>query len=372
MNENENTKRYATVMGRSDPSELEAYLPANYRLIGGDAESGWIIEGEDDAGWTLDEYVIPRLASGLLACVEVTAAEVDEILGPVVAWRILCVGQNGQVGLGEDEPDEVLARDGFMALNAYCDRMGFGGYVRAESDEEYGDILNHGDEIPAHFSEAHGAWTGTFTNYEIGAFPVRHLVADFDVTGMGEAAASNLAGYVQVQAEEPNDDDPEEQQYSGVPLEIRFVPEFSPEPKQGPPSGLEALDALLSHGAEELQAGDGCFGVLTSEQHLALIELRDSLRNSDPQVDREEVLAKVDAIIEPEPQPRTILVHLNVEAHPSDVRNADEIGDFVLGCVEQGVYGAVTKGQRGHGSLASGDTLTVNGLVICAPLVEEV
>lgn len=46
---------------------IEAYLPGNYTarevtLI--------VIEGEDNAGWTLDGYVIPRLASGLHAAIE--------------------------------------------------------------------------------------------------------------------------------------------------------------------------------------------------------------------------------------------------------------------------------------------------------------
>ena len=48
----------------SEPDAVRPYLPSNYSarpLIGG----GSIIEGEDVAGWTLDGYVIPRLASGL-------------------------------------------------------------------------------------------------------------------------------------------------------------------------------------------------------------------------------------------------------------------------------------------------------------------
>jgi hypothetical protein len=31
-----------------------------------------LIEGEDNAGWTLDGYVIPRLASGLIFAKEVS------------------------------------------------------------------------------------------------------------------------------------------------------------------------------------------------------------------------------------------------------------------------------------------------------------
>ena len=59
--------------------QIGAYMPANYRV------AGWVrpnalpsgqglvaIEGRDHAGWTLDGYVIPRLASGLWACEELT------------------------------------------------------------------------------------------------------------------------------------------------------------------------------------------------------------------------------------------------------------------------------------------------------------
>jgi hypothetical protein len=46
---------------------VEAYLPANYHVSKTGTTSGEIvIHGEDNAGWTLDGYVIPRLASGLI------------------------------------------------------------------------------------------------------------------------------------------------------------------------------------------------------------------------------------------------------------------------------------------------------------------
>jgi len=49
------------------------YLPANYLATGLDDEGRVIVEGQDNAGWTLADYVIPRLASGLYVCEEVTA-----------------------------------------------------------------------------------------------------------------------------------------------------------------------------------------------------------------------------------------------------------------------------------------------------------
>lgn len=74
-------KRYAIIKNARSRSEVEAYLPDNYRVIheysvddprpsqnrGPDARpNSWVIQGEDVAGWTLDAYVIPRYASGLI------------------------------------------------------------------------------------------------------------------------------------------------------------------------------------------------------------------------------------------------------------------------------------------------------------------
>lgn len=41
------------------------YLPSNYR-VSEVSDDKIVITGEDDHGWTLDDYVIPRLASGLI------------------------------------------------------------------------------------------------------------------------------------------------------------------------------------------------------------------------------------------------------------------------------------------------------------------
>lgn len=42
----------------------ERYLPSNYRVVNMNGPDV-LIQGEDNAGWTLDGYVLPRLASGL-------------------------------------------------------------------------------------------------------------------------------------------------------------------------------------------------------------------------------------------------------------------------------------------------------------------
>jgi len=52
------TTRRAVVKS-NDLRAIEAYLPSNYKVV------EVVIEGEDSAGWTLDGYVLPRLASGL-------------------------------------------------------------------------------------------------------------------------------------------------------------------------------------------------------------------------------------------------------------------------------------------------------------------
>ena len=57
----------------STDTAIAAYLPRNYAVVDTvrdptDQTStrwGTLIEGTDNAGWTLDGYVLPRLASGL-------------------------------------------------------------------------------------------------------------------------------------------------------------------------------------------------------------------------------------------------------------------------------------------------------------------
>lgn len=56
--------------------EVEQYLPNNYKVIGRTRDNtGTIIVGVDNAGWTMDDYVIPRLGSGMIHCEEVV--EID-------------------------------------------------------------------------------------------------------------------------------------------------------------------------------------------------------------------------------------------------------------------------------------------------------
>lgn len=78
-------KRYAVVSAkRATPEVIARYLPANYKVLGvainlndkdddpfGDYSPCVVVQGEDRAGWTLDDYVLPRLGSGLIVGKEI-------------------------------------------------------------------------------------------------------------------------------------------------------------------------------------------------------------------------------------------------------------------------------------------------------------
>ena len=48
-----------------DPEKVARFLPNNYTVVGHDS-TGVTIRGMDHYGWTMDGYVLPRLASGLI------------------------------------------------------------------------------------------------------------------------------------------------------------------------------------------------------------------------------------------------------------------------------------------------------------------
>jgi len=59
---------------------IERYMPSNYQafpVLDGNANPAVLIVGRDNAGWTLGDYVLPRLASGLYSAREITQAEAD-------------------------------------------------------------------------------------------------------------------------------------------------------------------------------------------------------------------------------------------------------------------------------------------------------
>lgn len=69
-----NRTRYAIVKGHADNADtVAAYLPSNYKVSDKQTyDNALLIEGEDFGGWTLDDYVIPRLGSGWMFAEEVT------------------------------------------------------------------------------------------------------------------------------------------------------------------------------------------------------------------------------------------------------------------------------------------------------------
>jgi hypothetical protein len=68
-------QRYAIVRGnRVDRDQIARYLPSNYRVLGQFQEGSRqvvLIAGTDRHGWTLDDYVAPRLGSGLYGMQEI-------------------------------------------------------------------------------------------------------------------------------------------------------------------------------------------------------------------------------------------------------------------------------------------------------------
>lgn len=56
--------------GARDTAHVRRFLPSNYAVT--EREDGTlVIAGRDSHGWTLDGYVLPRLASGLIYAREV-------------------------------------------------------------------------------------------------------------------------------------------------------------------------------------------------------------------------------------------------------------------------------------------------------------
>ncbi len=71
--------RAAILKERHDQLEqIQAYMPGNYdavALVFPDDTQFILIVGEDVAGWTMEDYVIPRLASGLHFATEFDVAK---------------------------------------------------------------------------------------------------------------------------------------------------------------------------------------------------------------------------------------------------------------------------------------------------------
>jgi hypothetical protein len=68
--------RYAITY--SDIGTVIDYLPTNYKAT--PVGEALLIYGEDDHGWGMSTYVIPRLASGLVWAEEITREEAKTLL----------------------------------------------------------------------------------------------------------------------------------------------------------------------------------------------------------------------------------------------------------------------------------------------------
>ena len=61
-----------TVTVKGESRVVSRFLPHNYVVVGEDVERGTTtFQGEDEHGWTLEDYVLPRLSSGWIFPVEV-------------------------------------------------------------------------------------------------------------------------------------------------------------------------------------------------------------------------------------------------------------------------------------------------------------
>jgi len=75
--------RFAFVHNARRREEVAAYLPAAFAVLGEgmqDTRTFYVIGGYDNAGWTLDGYVIPRLASGLIFADEVSEQQARDVV----------------------------------------------------------------------------------------------------------------------------------------------------------------------------------------------------------------------------------------------------------------------------------------------------
>lgn len=70
------SERTAIVLNEDNLELVQRYMPSNYKaaqhVYGSGPRSLIFIYGSDSHGWTLDDYVIPRLASGGIIAKEIT------------------------------------------------------------------------------------------------------------------------------------------------------------------------------------------------------------------------------------------------------------------------------------------------------------
>ena len=107
--------RYAIVRNGETEARVAQYLPSNYNIIGRVADDVFVIGGDDmGGGWGLDNYIIPRLASGMIFATEITADEWQwERNGGVTLYggapvRVQVTATNKMMFVSFDDHDAVI------------------------------------------------------------------------------------------------------------------------------------------------------------------------------------------------------------------------------------------------------------------------
>lgn len=126
-----------------DAQRLARYLPSNYHIAlnFGTYGEGILIEGHDVAGWTLDDYVLPRLMSGGMYGSEVfycaTCGSHDHNLNDcpeeVQVFAVRVDGEEYQ--LVAHDRDELRLMDGTHPSYGQCQNCG--------SFDSQGDITDY-------------------------------------------------------------------------------------------------------------------------------------------------------------------------------------------------------------------------------------
>lgn len=98
--------RFARSMQPYTKAQIDPYLPANYEAFRVLSDDGpyLLLVGKDHAGWTLDGYVIPRLASGLYWFEEVSVGEAGPFLPAPDPSCVVCgyaLPDDGELVCGE-------------------------------------------------------------------------------------------------------------------------------------------------------------------------------------------------------------------------------------------------------------------------------
>lgn len=155
-----------------DLQRVSAYLPDNYTAT--NASDGVKITGEDVAGWTLDDYVIPRLASGLIFAHEVfkcsTCGSDTHNVGAcpdeVLVYAVKVNGEDLMYVADDDEGLKLVV--GTHASYGQCQNCGsFAGEDAANAGEPVAFTLTRIPLTTANGAQVFAVCDGCGTSYPI-------------------------------------------------------------------------------------------------------------------------------------------------------------------------------------------------------------